>query len=594
MNKTVGGIFPVVTNSAATGTAVIRSTLANMDNWANGNALQISTGNLGNNTGPVRYEMLNGAAAVLNLTQTITPPVTFSGMDNGSAAANRAGVAVNGSIANTTLGRFGATNATMTFTNGLHFRNALQFTEFGGTATIDGDITVDTMPNGTFASVSGRGTGTAGAYSTLTLGNATVNGRTITIQNNATLILDSRVRTDVQNSGGVTVNARTIIQGGGTLEFAQTFNTSTGENATGFHQLNGAIQGQGTDSADGRLLLGLGNKTANGGATGGVNWSTGAAIEMNGTGTGGLRLEGPVSNITDFATAARIGAVSATGTGTLTYAPTANGLTLTLAPTAASTVKLGVGSAGAGAVTVAIGAVANDLANWGGLVVKGSSGGGSTVANLAVNETFASTTIAGGTFAVPSGVTLTSPVTVNGGSLAGFGTVAGPITVNAGGTLHPGGSPGILTTSGNVTFSSGATFAVDLNGTTAGNGANNYGRLVLTGATPILTLGNATLAGTVGGGYTPAAADKLFIITGANTVSGTFNGVAQDGLVTLGGGYAAQVSYTGVVGTAALTGGHDVVLYNFSPVPEPVTILGFAALGLAGAGWVRRRVARAV
>ncbi len=615
MNKTVAGVFPIVTNNTATGTAIIRSTIANMDVWANGNALQINNGNL-TGTGPVRYEFSGGAAAVFNA-QTVPIPMalTLQGADNGSAAANRAGVAVSGAIANTTLGRFGTVNTTTmtTFANGLFFRNALQFTEFGGAATIDADITIQTMPNGTFASFQGRGTAGPNTFSSLTLGNATVNSRTITIQNNATMILDSRFRTDLADTGGVTLNAQTVIQSGGTLEFNQTFTTSTGENATGFHLVNGSITGTGSDVADARLNLQLADKVATGGANGGVNWNsivttpTPAALIVNGTGNGGLRVEGLSANIFDstagnnggFYSPARINGLTGTG-GALTFAPSTAGLVLNLAPSAPSAVKLGVGSSAATSVAVTLGSTAGDLANWGGLVVKGSSGAGTTVATVAVNQTFASTTVLGGTLLVGTGVTLTSPVALTGGTLGGFGNVAGNVTVASGAAIAPGASPGVLTVTGNVTFSSGSTFRPELNGNTPGNAANNHDQLVLSGTGSQLTLGNATLTATLG--YTPSNADKLFVIVQTDpaaisagtpgTNPTTFNGIAQNGNVTIGG-FTAQVSYVGDSGSAAITGGNDVVLYNFIPVPEPATVLGFAAAGLAGAGWLRRRYTRA-
>ena len=136
----------------------------------------------------------------------------------------------------------------------------------------------------------------------------------------------------------------------------------------------------------------------------------------------------------------------------MTFAPSVSGLTLDLAPPAVGTVKLGVASSGAGVVPVTIGAAANDLANWGGLVVKGSSGAGTTVANLATNQTFASTTIIGGTLSIGNGVTLTSPVSIaTGGTLGGTGTVTGAIAINAGGILAPGNSIGTLSVGAGVT-----------------------------------------------------------------------------------------------------------------------------------------------
>jgi hypothetical protein len=49
------------------------------------------------------------------------------------------------------------------------------------------------------------------------------------------------------------------------------------------------------------------------------------------------------------------------------------------------------------------------------------------------------------------------------------------------------------------------------------------------------------------------------------------------------------VSYFGDFGTGQISGGNDLVLHNFVPVPEPATVLGISALALGGAMWRRKR-----
>jgi autotransporter-associated beta strand protein len=209
--------------------------------------------------------------------------------------------------------------------------------------------------------------------------------------------------------------------------------------------------------------------------------------------------------------------------------------------------------------------------------------GGTTITGGTLTVTN-SAAIGTGSIAVGTGATLGGTVTVpvpSGKTISGTGTVATPLTVN--GTLAPGRAPGtgpgILTAGANVTFVPGSTFAVDLNGNTPGNTATNHGQLLLNGTAPTLDLGGATLAPTLG--YTPSGGDTLFIavITDpAGTVAGTFNGIPQGGTIVVGS-YAAQVSYTGDSTTSAVTGGNDVVLYNFAaaPVPEPAGVLAVAA-----------------
>ena len=55
-------------------------------------------------------------------------------------------------------------------------------------------------------------------------------------------------------------------------------------------------------------------------------------------------------------------------------------------------------------------------------------------------------------------------------------------------------------------------------------------------------------------------------------------------------GVPGFISYFGDVDTMSITGGNDVVLYGFTPVPEPGAVLAVAAGALAVAGGLRRRL----
>jgi fibronectin-binding autotransporter adhesin len=180
-------------------------------------------------------------------------------------------------------------------------------------------------------------------------------------------------------------------------------------------------------------------------------------------------------------------------------------------------------------------------------------------------------------------------VTVNnGGTLGGVGIIAGPVSVVSGGKLLTGASNGLgqLTTLGKTTLASGSSYQTTLAGTTAGT---QFGQLIIKSGGSI-DLGSATFAPTLG--YVPNAADKLFLIDNRNAsggLSGTFNGLANNATFTFGDGTTAQISYFGDLGTGNVTGGNDLVLYNFVPVPEPTMVLGLAAIGLGGLAWRRRR-----
>jgi hypothetical protein len=131
-----------------------------------------------------------------------------------------------------------------------------------------------------------------------------------------------------------------------------------------------------------------------------------------------------------------------------------------------------------------------------------------------------------------------------------------------------------------------STFAVKMNGTTPGTG---HDQLQVNG-TATLVFPELNLS--LGGGYFPSAADKLFVLVknGVDPISGQFNNVPEGTVISLGGGFSAQVSYLGDSTSGSLTGGNDVVVYNFvTPVPEPATVLGVSAVGLVLVRTVRRR-----
>lgn len=288
------------------------------------------------------------------------------------------------------------------------------------------------------------------------------------------------------------------------------------------------------------------------------------------------------------------------GTGTLTIV-TDNPELGTAVQINEGTLALGnggtTGSLGTGAIAIGIlGTLRVDRSNeiTLGSTISGNGvlhkNGAGTLILTAANSYAGGTTVTSGTLLAMNragtSATGAGPVVVNGGTIGGTGAISGPLTLN-GGALAPGASPGIFTVNGNVTFTAASSFVVELNGNTAGNAANNHDRLVVNGA---VTLGNAQLLASVGGGYVPASGDLLFILTNdaADPISGTFFNLPNLGTVNLGS-YFATISYFGDAGAGTTTGGNDVVLFNITVVPEPTTL---GLTGMAGAGlvwWYRRR-----
>jgi alpha-tubulin suppressor-like RCC1 family protein len=188
-----------------------------------------------------------------------------------------------------------------------------------------------------------------------------------------------------------------------------------------------------------------------------------------------------------------------------------------------------------------------------------------------------------GLIEIGSGSTFAKSIAVqNNGILRGSGAVTGNVAAQSGGTVAPGmtNSTGNLTLNGNLGLQSGSTLNLKLNGTSAGT---NHDRLTVNGT---VDLGNSTLLGTVN--YSALTSDKLFILLndGSDPITGTFNGLSNGSQVQLGS-YFANISYFGDSTSLALSGGNDVVLYDFTPVPEPGSILAVAAFGIA-LGAIRR------
>jgi hypothetical protein len=171
-------------------------------------------------------------------------------------------------------------------------------------------------------------------------------------------------------------------------------------------------------------------------------------------------------------------------------------------------------------------------------------------------------TQAGGTTTIASGAELDGPVTVNGGTLKGNGTLGGPVS-NSGGIVAPGSSPGTLTIKGDYAQGAGGTLAEEITGTTPGT---QFDRLLVGGT---LTLdGTLAIDST---SFTPASNDTFKIISGAGSRGGTF--------ATLTGATAGDATYS------AQYDADGVTLAVAGPPPPPNHALSVTLAG-TGAGSV--------
>jgi autotransporter-associated beta strand protein len=216
---------------------------------------------------------------------------------------------------------------------------------------------------------------------------------------------------------------------------------------------------------------------------------------------------------------------------------------------------------------------------------------GNASASTAPFTVSAGTLLAGGTG------TGTGVLTVNGtGTLRGTGTSTGIATVLAGGKIG-GGDP----TTPLGTLTSTATVNIGQNGSlrTVGNSLSQSSQLNLTGASTVLNLnpgaGNTFGIDLISDTANPLVNGQAYTITLA-TVGAAGN--IQLNNVSLSGGTniapsnfvlsSANFSAFNAVSLDVNGLGTSLIL-QFTPVPEPTTVLGLAALGLAGAGALRRR-----
>jgi autotransporter-associated beta strand protein len=170
------------------------------------------------------------------------------------------------------------------------------------------------------------------------------------------------------------------------------------------------IIAEGTSAQQATINLGAATNTAN----------TGTVFQINGSGTGGLRIAGTNTKVDGLMTDARLAAVTGSG-GTLTIAYTnAGSRTLTSAAnlTVASGVILGLESNGGTFTVGAAGGGTHDLGNWGGLQV-----GANTTVKYADNNVFAagsSLTMLGGTLNLNNTIQNIGTLTITGNSVIDF------------------------------------------------------------------------------------------------------------------------------------------------------------------------------
>lgn len=328
-------------------------------------------------------------------------------------------------------------------------------------------------------------------------------------------------------------------------------------------------------------------------------------LTLTGTNTGANRISGSIANPTGNTLGlAKSGAGTWTlaGTNTYTGTTTVNAGTLAAGSTSAfgsnSAVTVtgtlqtagfnnAIGSlAGAGTVENANAASAvltvgsdNTSTTFSGVIQNGTGGGtlglsktGTGTLILSGTNTYSGpTTVTAGTVLVNGSTAAGSAVTVNGtGRLGGTGSINGTVSIDGGGTVAPGTSIGTLST-GAVTFNTNGTYAFE------------YNRLTGGALTPGTEADRISSTGTLTFNATPA---NPFTINLSYIGPGPLTGNAPTTAVLATFASQPEINVSAFAFTGDFTGsasisvnGNDLLL-NFTPVPEPATILGLTALGL--------------
>jgi hypothetical protein len=130
-----------------------------------------------------------------------------------------------------------------------------------------------------------------------------------------------------------------------------------------------------------------------------------------------------------------------------------------------------------------------------------------------------------------------SPLNIQGGLLAGTGTIFGG--VDNGGNTSPGFSPGLIAISGDYTQQPSGQLSIELGGAVAGT---QYDQVAVSGHVALAGALNLSLVD----GFAPVFGQSFTIIRndGSAAVNGTFAGLSEGGLVSAGG-WQFKISYQG-------------------------------------------------
>ena len=413
----------------------------------------------------------------------------------------------------------GANNTSTTFAGGLAGADTTDsFVKVGtGTLTLSGP---NTYAAATTVSVGILNVQDAAALGTTASGTSVASGATLQIQGGISIGAEALTLNGVgvgSNGALESVAGVNSIAGAVSLATASFVGADAGSTLTLGGIVSGAagiklskvgtgtliLTGANTYAGDTGVsagILNIQNNTALGAVTSGVNVASGATLQVQ----GGLTV-GTESMILAGAGFGSIGALDNLS-GNNSFAGTVSITTATIGSDAGTLTLNGIVSGTGGLTKVGVG----------------------TLTLSATNTYTGTTTVSVGTLLV-NGAQAGSPVSLNGGTLGGGGTVGAITSAAPGGTVNPGipAAAGHLT-SGAITWNSATTFAVDLDGTAPWTG---YDQLTVNG---LINLNNCNLG--ISLGYVAGPSDQYTVISnnGGSAVTGIFNGLPEGTLFTIG------------------------------------------------------------
>jgi fibronectin-binding autotransporter adhesin len=537
LTKTGAGTLSLTNNSNAyTGTTTI-------------SAGTLSIG-AGSTTGAISNSssVTDNATLIFNRTNTYS----YTGAITGTGAVTQSGAGTT-NLSNTSNAWAGTTTISAG-TLQLGASNVLPDGSGKGDVSLAGTLDLNNFSEG-INGLSGAGTVTNSnnSASTLTVGNNNVSstfGGAI-VNGSGTIALTKSGSGTLSLTGANTFTGTATINSGGTLAIGTgatsgslaanvTNNGTLVFNRSDASSYGGAVSGSGVVTQNGAGALTL---SGNNSHSGGTNLSNGT-LNINST----TALGATASAFTIAAGVTIDNTTSASITLANNNPQTWNG---NFTFTGTQGLVMGTGAVTLGA-TPTITVSANTLTEGG--VISGSSygivkAGGGTLTLSGQNTYGGGTTVSTGTLFVTNSAgsaTGTGGVTVNGGTLGGTGIISGTVAINSTATLSPGTTgTGTLTIGNNLTFASGSTLAITLNGATAGSG---YDQVNQTGGTVSLG-GNAVLSLTLS--YSPAEGQAYTIISvpGTSTpATGKFNGLNEGDTINAtynNDVYSFAVSYAG-------------------------------------------------